>query len=351
MNYIREGLYENTISMLQRQDYKINRYFFLAIIILFGVFLLYSLVQFLTAFLAAIMFYVLSKSPVEWLIKKKRWSKPMAALLVIVVSFFIILLPISLLATMLYSKIISVTSNTQMIIGPLKDLDAYLQVHLHFTLLSSKNIDQLTSWLTNFISSALNQGLNLVSDISMMYFFLYFLIVNINRMEAAVIFYLPFKRSKFKIFGHELKAQNVSNAVGIPLIAVGQGLVIYISFLIAGMNEAGFWAVVTGFSSIVPVVGTALVWVPVAVYLIATGHTWQGVFVLAWGSIVLSVVDNFVRFALAKRMADVHPIVTVLGVIIGLHYFGITGLIFGPLLISYFIILLKIYYLEFQQKN
>lgn len=323
----------------------------LAIIILFAIFLLYSLVQFLTAFLAAIMFYVLSKSPVEWLIKKKRWSKPMAALLVIVVSFFIILLPISLLATMLYSKIISVTGNTQMIIGPLKDLDAYLQAHFHFTLLSSKNIDQLTAWLTNFISSALNQGLNLVSDISMMYFFLYFLIVNINRMEAAVIFYLPFKRSKIKMFGHELKAQTLSNAVGIPLIAVVQGLVIYISFLIAGMNEAGFWAVITGFSSIVPVVGTALVWVPVAIYLMATGHTWQGIFILAWGSIVLSVVDNFVRFALAKRMADVHPIVTVLGVIIGLHYFGITGLIFGPLLISYFIILLKIYYLEFQSSS
>ncbi len=337
--------------MQQRQDYKINRYFFLAIIVLFALFLLYSLAQFLTAFLAAIMFYVLSKSPVEWLVKKKRWSKSMAALLIIVVSFFIILLPISLLATMLYSKIISLTSNTQMIIEPLKSLDTYLQARLHFTLLSSKNIDQLTSWLTNFISSALNQGLNLVSEISMMYFFLYFLIVNINRMEAAIIFYLPFKRSKIKMFGDELKAQTLSNAVGIPLIAVVQGLVIYISFLIAGMNEAGFWAVITGFSSVVPVVGTALVWVPVAIYLMATGHTWQGIFVLAWGSVVLSVVDNFVRFALAKRMADVHPIVTVLGVIIGLHYFGITGLIFGPLLISYFIILLKIYYLEFQQKN
>ena len=60
-------------------------------------------------------------------------------------------------------------------------------------------------------------------------------------------------------------------------------------------------------------------------------------------------IDNVIRFILAKRMADVHPIITVLGVIMGLKYFGFIGLIFGPVLISYFIILLKIYYVEYQK--
>ncbi len=344
-------LHEYTRYMEQRQDYKINRYFFLAIIILFAVFLLYSLAQFFTAFLAAIMFYVLSKSPVEWLIKKKGWSKSLAAVLVIVVSFFIILLPISLLAAMLYKKVVAVSSNAQIILNPLKNLDALLQSRFHFTLLSAKNLEQLQLWLTNFISSVLNQGLNLVSAITMMYFFLYFMIVNINRMEAAIVFYLPFKRDKIKMFGDELKAQTFSNAVGVPLIALVQGCFAYLSFLITGMDEAGFWAVITGFASVIPVVGTGLVWLPAGVYLIATGLTWQGIFILGWGAIVLSSMDNVVRFVLAKRMADVHPVVTVLGVIVGLNYFGITGLIFGPLLISYFIILLKIYYLEFQQPS
>jgi predicted PurR-regulated permease PerM len=75
----------------------------------------------------------------------------------------------------------------------------------------------------------------------------------------------------------------------------------------------------------------------------------EGVGLIAWGAIVLGTMDNIVRFVLAKKMADVHPLVTLLGVIMGLKYFGITGLIFGPLLISYFLILLKIYYQEFQQ--
>lgn len=332
------------------QDHKINRYFFLAVIIIFALFLLFSLIEFFTAFLAAVMFYVLSKSFVEWLIKKKRWRKSMAALLVIVISFFIILVPTSFMASMLFKKVELVAANMQsIVIQPLKHIDALLQQKFHFTLISEKNIAQAQSYLTAFISSLLNQGLNLLGAITMMYFFLYFLIVNINRMEAAIVFFLPFKRHKIELFGEELKAQTFSNAVGVPLIAVVQGFIAYVSYLIAGVNEPGFWAVLTGFASILPLVGTGLVWLPMVAYLFVNDQTWQALFVFGWGIIILSSMDNVVRFLLAKRMADVHPVVTVLGVIIGIQYFGITGLVFGPLMISYFIILLKIYYLEYQK--
>lgn len=337
-----------TSYMENQQNHKVNQYIFLSVIVLFAVFLLYSLMSFFTAFLGAIMFYVLSKPMVEWLMKKRKWKKTWAALLVIVLSFFIILLPITLLGAMLFQKVSMVANNVSAITEPLSHLDAVLQERFHFTLLSEQNLSQLQTYITEFISGALNQGLNLFSTITMMYFFLYFMIMNINRMEAAIIFFLPFKRSQIAIFGNELEAQTFSNAVGVPLIALVQGLCAYIAFLIAGLNEAGFWAIVTGFASIIPIVGTGLVWVPAGIYMLTTGGTWQGVFIIAWGAIVLSSMDNIVRFVLAKKMADVHPVVTVLGVIIGLNYFGITGLIFGPLLISYFIILLRIYYKKYQ---
>lgn len=336
--------------MENQQDHKINRYFFLSVIILFAVFLLFSLMEFFTAFLAAVMFYVLSKHFVEWLIKRKHWKKSSAAVLVIVISFFIILLPVSLLAAMLFKKAQLVGANMQtIIVEPLKHLDTVLQTKYHFILISEKNISQAQSFITNFISSLLNQGLNLLGTITMMYFFLYFMIVNINRMEAAIIFYLPFKRNKIVIFGEELKAQTFSNAVGVPLIAVMQGGVAYVSYLIAAVPEAGFWAVITGLASILPIIGTGLVWIPISIYLFANGQSWQGGFLFVWGLTILSATDNIVRFVLAKKMADVHPIVTVLGVIIGIQYFGITGLVFGPLIISYFIILLRIYYIEYQK--
>jgi predicted PurR-regulated permease PerM len=127
------------------------------------------------------------------------------------------------------------------------------------------------------------------------------------------------------------------------------GLLAFVAYLIAGVADAGFWGVVTGFASVIPLVGTGLIWLPTSVYLLAQGHTWQGFFVIGWGLLIIGTSDNVIRFMLAKRMADVHPIVTVLGVIIGLRSFGITGLIFGPLIICYFLILLKIYYVEYQK--
>ena len=208
------------------------------------------------------------------------------------------------------------------------------------------------------LSSALSEGFNFVSSILMLYFFLYFMLINFNRMEDSILKILPFKNENIKIFGDELKSHTFSNAVGIPLIALAQGLFAFVVYYIGGVPQAGFWGILTGFASVIPIVGTGIIWVPVCVYLFAFGYTWQGVLVLAWSAIVMGSMDNVIRFVLAKKMADVHPVITVLGIILGLEYLGVTGLIFGPLLISYFVILLKIYYadhhnlpIESQQKE
>jgi predicted PurR-regulated permease PerM len=217
-----------------------------------------------------------------------------------------------------------------------------------FSVISAEKITHIKVYASSAITSLLNESLSFFGNISMLYFFFYFMLISINRMEAAIVFFLPFKRSKIELFGKELVAQTFSNALGVPAIAVAQGIIGFIGYTIAGVPEAGFWALITAFASIIPVVGTAVVWVPLTLYLFVINHTWQATFNIAWGALVLGITDNVVRFALAKKMADVHPIITVLGVIMGIDYFGLIGLVFGPVLISYFIILLKIYYLEYQ---
>lgn len=330
------------------QDHKINRYIFLGVMLLFAAFLFYTLKQFFTAFLAAVIFYVLSKPSVEILVKKKNWSKTAAAVLVIVVSFFIILLPFTFLVGMIYKKALLIAGNTDAFLAPLQDLDQRLKADYHFELLSAKNLSGMQGYVTDFISGLLSQGLSLLSAIGMMYFILFFMIVNLNRMEAAIVFYLPFKREKIMLFANELQAQTVSNAIGVPLIALIQGGLAWLYYLWVGLPEPGFWGVLTGLASVIPIVGAGVIWVPVSIYIMANINLGLGIGLIAWGSLVMGVMDNVVRFVLAKKMADVHPLVTLLGVIMGLQYFGITGLIFGPLLISYFLILLKIYYREFQ---
>ncbi len=340
---------QTSSSVKNLKDYKLNGNFFLGIIILFGIFLLVSLFQFFPAFLAAVIFYVLSKPFVQWLVKKKKWKKSRAAVLVIIISFFIILLPVVALVSLLYSKIQTLAANPQVINQSIQNLDATIKQKFGIQLISADTGSEVQHFITNILTIVLSQGLNFFSAVIMMYFLLYFLLISMNRIEAGIVFYLPFPRSKIMLFGHELVGQTFSNAVGIPLIMVVEGVFSYFGYLIAGLPQAGLWGVVTGVASLIPLVGTGLVWAPVSAYFFITGNNWQGVFILVWGVIVLGMLDNVVRFLLAKKMADVHPIVTVLGVIMGIKYFGIIGLIIGPLLISYFILLLRIYYTEYEQ--
>ncbi len=328
-------------------DHKINRYFFLGIIFVFAFLLYESLSQFFTAFLGAVIFYVLSRKRMNRLIKK-GWKKPTAAVVVILISLLIIIVPIAIAGYLLYNKGKYYLANPDMLVESLQRVRAQIEHNYGINVISEQKIADLKTYATGAISRLLNESLNVFGNLTILYFFLYFMLISINRMEAAIVFFLPFQRSKIELFGKELVAQTFSNAIGVPAIAVAQGLIGFIGYSIAGVPEAGFWAVITAFASVIPVVGTAVVWVPITLYLFVINHTWQGGFMIVWGILVLGITDNVVRFMLAKKMADVHPIITVLGVIMGVKYFGLTGLIFGPVLISYFLILLRIYYIEYQ---
>lgn len=335
--------------MEHNKEYLINKYIFALLIFFFGLILIFSLIQFFTAFLGAIIFYVLSKPALIWMMQKKNWNKNLAAILVILVTFFIILLPISLLVILLFNKVSQVVSNPNDIINTFKHFDEIIYSKTGVHLIAENTLSKAQAMASEVLKAVLNQGLGILSSLIMMYFFLFFMIKNTNRMEAAIVHYLPFKGEKIKRFGKELVAQTFSNAIGIPTIAVMQGLLGFACYEIAGINEPGFWGVITGFTSVLPVVGCGVIWMPMALFQIVTGNYGMGIFIALWGAIVMGLMDNVIRFVLAKKMADVHPVITVLGIIMGLKYFGITGLIFGPLLISYFLILLQIYYLEYQK--
>ncbi len=334
--------------METKADFKVSKNIFLIIILVFGLLLAVSLSDYFTAFLGSILFYVLFKSWMEKLVNHKKWKKSWAAILIIVVSFFIILLPMTLFFSMAYNKVVPIASNPNTFLPYVHQIDSTLQHKFGIKVITTQNIDVIKTKSAEIVSGALNQGFDFFSSIVMMYFFLYFMLINFNRMEAYIVLSLPFKKEKIKMFGEELKAQTFSNAIGIPLIALVQGLFGYIIYLIAGLPDAGFWGILTGFASIIPIVGTAIIWVPVCAYLFFIGDNWQGIVVILWSVLIMGSMDNVIRFLLAKRMADVHPVITVLGIILGLKYLGITGLIFGPLLISYFLILTKIYYSDYQ---
>ena len=128
-----------------------------------------------------------------------------------------------------------------------------------------------------------------------------------------------------------------SNAIVIPLLAVGQGFVAWVGYVIFGVHGTLLWGVLTSFATVIPIVGTALVWVPLALYTGLAGHWGQAVGLLLYGVLVVTQVDNILRMVLQKRLDNAHPLVTIFGVIIGLSLFGFMGVIFGPLLLAMFV--------------
>jgi predicted PurR-regulated permease PerM len=101
----------------------------------------------------------------------------------------------------------------------------------------------------------------------------------------------------------------------------------------------------------VPIIGTAVVWVPLCIYLYAIGNSAQATGLLLYSIVITGSVDNILRFTILKKLGDVHPIITALGIIVGIPLFGFMGFIFGPLLISYLLLLVKIYRVEFSPRG
>lgn len=132
-----------------------------------------------------------------------------------------------------------------------------------------------------------------------------------------------------------------------PLISIIQGLFATLGYWLFHIPQFGLWGFLTGMFAFFPLVGTTAIWLPLVIYEFSTGNTATGLGLGIYSLIVTGNIDYIARITLLRKIGDVHPVVTVLGVIVGLKLLGFWGFIFGPLLISYFLLFLKIYQNEF----
>ena len=330
---------------------RIRQVFFLVIIVLLGLLLFSELYTFLPALLGAVTLYIVMRKWMFYLTEKKKWRKGWTAALLMLLSMIVILLPIALLINMLSSKITFAIQHSDELVGSLKKIVTEIEQKFKIKITRDENINRLGDFIRSSIPKLLGATFNTLGTIFFMYFILYFMLVNGRKMEANIYEHIPLKDENAMMLGTEVKNMVISNSVVIPVIAVLQGVVALIGYLIIGVNEPWFWFVVTCITAMLPVVGAALAYVPLAIIFFANGDTGKGIFMLIYGFGVIGTVDNIFRFTLARKIGNVHPLVTVFGVIIGLSVFGFIGLIFGPLLISLFLLLLKIYSSEFITKQ
>lgn len=330
---------------------RLRQIFFIVLILLLGYVLFWQLYFFIPALLGAVTLYVLMRRYLFYLTEKKNWRKGWSAFLLMFLSGAIILLPVWLLIDMVSNKVYFAIENSQEIIDSLIKVADDIEKRIGQDIVSDANINKLGVYITQRIPLILGATFNTVTTLFFMYFILYFMLMNAREMEETIYEYIPLKNENVILLRKDVNNMVVSNAIGIPVIALLQGVVGLIGYLALGVDDPWFWFVVTCITAMIPIVGAALAYVPLSIVFFANNQTWQGVAMLFYGFIIIGTVDNIFRFALQRKIGNIHPLITVFGVIIGIQLFGFIGLIFGPLLISLFLVLLKIYSNEFVVKQ
>ncbi len=318
---------------------------FLLGLITLGGFIIYQLNFFLSGFLGALTLYVLLRKPMLYLTEQKRWKTTLASLTILLAVLAVVLTFGYWVANLVYSKVSGI--NPAIFSNIIDPVALKVEELTGYKLLSVKTLDQVHSQILSMTTSLLNTTYNLVANIIMAFFLLFFMLKNARIMEQKIINYIPFRSGTISEVKTEVHQMILSNAVGIPLVMLAQGGVAMLIYLIFGVQNVIFWGFLTGLFGLLPLVGTALVWIPLGIYSIISGDVVSGISILALGFVIITNIDNLLRFVLMQQMADTHPLITILGVIIGIPLFGFMGIIFGPLLISIFILFLKIYRIEY----
>ncbi len=330
---------------------RVRQVFFIILILLVGILLFYELSSFLPALLGAITLYILLHNWMFYLTEKKKWKKGWTILTLMLFSLVVICLPVGLLANMLSSKVSYAIQHSNELVEALKKVVSNIEQDYNVVIASDGNINKLGNFIAQSLPKILGATFSTLTTLFFMFFILYFMLVNGRSMENTLFEYIPLRDENVGRLSKEVHTMVKSNAIGIPLIAFVQGVIGLIGYLIIGINEPFFWFGVTCIAAMLPVVGAALAYVPIAIILFANGQDVKGIAMLIFGFGIIGLVDNVLRFTLLKKLGNVHPLTTVFGVIIGLKLFGFIGLIFGPLLISLFMLLLKIYSSEFITKQ
>ncbi|WP_128546898.1 AI-2E family transporter [Larkinella soli] len=312
-------------------------------LIIIAVFVFLGLRQYTIALLGSGIFYVIFRPWFRFLVKKKKWNRLLVTILLILFSVIVIIMPFFALSLLLVNRIQYYSQNS----GQILQLIDKMEKATGITLTDQKNIQSLVQQGAGFASrqfpSILSGTLDVIISLGLLYVGLYFIFMDEEKFLKGLRRYLPFDNDTLDELGEDLKNMVNANILGQALVSLVQSILTGLTLWIFGVPDAAFWGTVAFFFAFIPILGTPIIWGPAGILMISQGQTGNGVGILVVGVIVIINVDNLLRVILAKRMGDVHPFITLTGIVLGVPVFGILGLVIGPLLLSYFIVLFKVF--------
>lgn len=327
--------------MSVKEQYR--KYSLITIILGLGLLLFLKMTPFMGGILGACTIYIMVRDQMLYLTQKKKIRKSVTAIILLIEAILCFLVPLSLAVWLLISKLQTVNVDTATFVDTITNLADWIRRKTEYDLLSKENISSIASILPGIGQFLMGGISSFAVNLFVLVFVLYFMLIGGTKMEQYIYELLPFSDSNKKHVMNEINMIVRANAIGIPLLAIIQGAIATLGYYLFDAPSALLFGFLTCFATVIPIVGTTLVWFPLAAYMAISGDWPHAIGLLLYCGLIVTNIDNLIRFILQKKMADTHPLIAIFGVVIGLSLFGFMGVIFGPLLISIFILCVNIF--------
>lgn len=295
----------------------------------------------------------------RWLAASMRWPA-LAAPVTILIIIAIVIVPLTAIAASLgreasnlYLKVqsgeVDFVRNIQEVLDTLPAWAKDILDRFGLADLSSMR-EQLTAGLVKGSQFLATQALNIgvstfdfIVGLGVMLYLLFFLLQDSDALLEKIIAAVPLRDAqKDAIFTRFAIVVRATVKGGI-LVAVVQGALGGLAFWFLGIHAPLLWAVIMAFLSLLPAIGAGLVWIPVAIYLLATGSVWEGIFLIVYGVLVIGLIDNFLRPFLVGKDTKLPDYVVLISTLGGIEVFGLHGFVIGPMIAAMFIVAWEIF--------
>ena len=358
---------EDTDKALQRAG-RIKGYrAFLLVVLAVSLYLAYLILfPFIDTLILAIILASIFNPLQIYLERRLKGRKDLAALIIALIITFAIAIPVFVFTSALVAQGLDTVNKTndwlrtgklqQLIQDPrINEYLAKLQERFPYLEVSKTDISNdllylsrgIGQFLLGKVSSILGNVASLVAHFFIMIFIAYFLVRDGGEMVSAVRSYLPLRAEQEDRIINGIRVVTKSVLLGTFITAICQGLAGGIALAILDFPGL-FWGTMTALASLIPLVGTYLIWVPIALYLVLLGEFRSAVFLAIWSIVASGVIENFVRPFIMKGKSKMSPFYIFLAILGGVQYFGLKGILYGPLILSFAMIMLFIYGVEYR---
>jgi predicted PurR-regulated permease PerM len=311
----------------------------LTLAIVAGVALL--LLPYVSGLVGALVLYIAAEPVVARVVKRAHRQRPVSVVVVLLM-FAVLVIPALWLCAELFAQIPDALRSIEGSAGVQRLVDMRVGgVDVGAVVRSAGS--ELLSWSSRqtmvVVGGAVSATLNLVIAL----FGAYYLLISADDLWLRLRQLLPFCPTMSDLLRVRFRHVTEAMLLGVVLTGAAQGTLVSLAFVLLGLPHALFWGAVTAACSLLPILGSALVWLPASVLLLMQQRSVAAIVLALFGALVISNIDNALRLVVYKRVGSIHPMITLVGAFAGVSAFGVAGLLIGPLMLSYAVELLSVY--------